>query len=316
MDKAGKVLFLDSTHPCLQIELEGMGYQCIMAPEISRDELKKRLPSLTGIIVRSKLILDRELLGLGHNLRFIGRVGSGMENIDVDYARSKGIACLNSPEGNRQAVGEHAVGLLLALMNKICAADREVRNGVWKREANRGSELSDKTVGIIGYGNTGSAFARCLSGLGCHTMAYDKYKTRFGNDYVEEADMDEVFRRADILSLHVPLTEETDYLVTREYLSRFHKPIYFINTSRGRVVCTSDLVDALYEGKVLGAALDVLEYEDLTIDKLDKSALPAKFQNLTSLPNVVLTPHVAGWTAESKIKLARVLADKIRNVNL
>ena len=314
MKSSGDVLLLDAVHPLLTDALAEMGYRCLHEPAISRDELRERIPSLTGIIVRSKLKLDRDLLEHGHGLRFIGRVGSGLESIDVDYARSRGIACLNSPEGNRQAVGEHAAGMLLALANKICVANSEVRQGIWKREENRGFELAGKTIGIIGYGNTGSAFAACISGFGTHVLAYDKYKEGFGNGQVKEARMDEIFDEADVLSLHVPLTQETTYLVNSEYLGRFRKKIILINTARGPVVNTSDLVNALRAGAILGAGLDVLEYEHLSFEKLEMDALPADFRTLASLPNVVLTPHVAGWTVESKEKLAKVLADKIRQV--
>ncbi len=315
MDHAGLILFLDETHPVLQDDLEGMGYRCIYDPDISREQLKSRLHEFTGIIVRSRIKLDKELIAAGHNLRFIGRVGSGLENVDVDFAKSQGVVCLSSPEGNSQAVGEHAVGMLLALLNNICVADREVRDGQWHREANRGMEVSGKTVGIVGYGNTGSAFARCLSGFGCTLLAYDKYKQDYGNAFVREADMDEIFREADILSLHVPLTEETFYLVTRTYLARFRKKIILINTSRGQVVRTADLVAALEADQVRGAVLDVLEYEDLSADSIGASPLPENFSKLCEMDGkVVLTPHVAGWTAESKIKLASVLSGKIREI--
>ena len=315
MKQGGRVLFLDETHPVLQDDLEGMGYSCVYDPDITREQLKARIHEFTGIIVRSRIRLDQELIAAGQRLRFIGRVGSGLENVDVEFAASRGVICLNSPEGNRQAVGEHATGMLLALLHKICVADREVREGQWRREANRGTELSGKTVGIVGYGNTGSAFARCLSGFGCTLLAYDKYKQGFSNDFVRETDMDEIFREADVLSLHVPLTDETTYLADQAYLARFRKSIILINTSRGQVVNTADLVAALEEKRIRGAALDVLEYEDLSADALGTSALPANFSKLCAMQGrVVLTPHVAGWTAESAIKLASVLSGKIRGI--
>jgi len=315
MDHPGMILFLDETHPVLLDDLEGMGYRCIYDPDIGREQLKSRMHEFTGIIVRSRMKLDKELIAAGKNLRFIGRIGSGLENIDVSFAKSRGVVCLSSPEGNRQAVGEHAAGMLLALMNNICVADREVRSGHWRREANRGMELSGKTVGIVGFGNTGSAFARCLSGFGCTLLAYDKYKEGFGNVIVRETDMDEIFHEADILSLHVPLTEETSYLVNQAYLARFRKKIILINTSRGNVVHTADLIAALAQDQVRGAALDVLEYEELSADALGASPLPDNFSKLCEMDGkVVLTPHVAGWTAESKIKMASVLSDKIRKI--
>lgn len=314
MRKSGDVLFLDPAHHLLFDELEAMGYRCLYEPEIDREELLRRMPALTGIIVRSRLKIDEGLLASGHKLRFVGRVGSGLENIDVQYAESKGITCLNSPEGNRQAVGEHAVGLLLSIANNICVADKEVRQGIWRREENRGFELSGKTAGIIGYGNTGSAFAECLRGFGMRILAYDKYRKGFGTGWVRESGMKEIYNECDILSLHVPLTEETMHLVNRQYISRFKKRIVLINTARGAVVNTSDLTEALRNKKVLGAGLDVLEYEHLSFEKLDTEVLPGVFQSLATLPNVVLTPHVAGWTKESKEKLATVLADKIRAI--
>ncbi len=315
MQQAGMILILDETHPVLQDELEGMGYRYMYDPDVTREQLKARMHEFTGIIVRSRINLDKELIDDGHNLRFIGRVGSGLENVDVKFAKSKGVICLNSPEGNRQAVGEHAAGMLLALLHNICVADREVRDGHWRREANRGMELRGKTVGIVGYGNTGSAFASCLSGFGCTLLAYDKYKQGFSNDFVRETDMEEIFREADVLSLHVPLTEETAYLVTQAYLARFRKKIILINTSRGQVVHTADLVTALEEEQILGAALDVLEYEDLATDALGPPSLPENFIKLCAMNRkVVLTPHVAGWTRESKMKLASVLASKIREI--
>ncbi len=315
MKQAKMVLFLDETHPVLPDDLEGMGYRCIYDLDITREQLKARIHEFTGIIVRSRIKLDKALIAAGHKLRFIGRVGSGLENVDVEFAKSQGVACLNSPEGNRQAVGEHAAGMLLALLHNICVADREVRDGSWRREANRGMELSGKTVGIVGYGNTGSAFARCLSGFGCTLLAYDKYKQGFGNVFVREAAMDEIFREADVLSLHVPLTEETSYLVDQAYLSGFKKKIFLINTSRGQVVHTADLVAALQDERIRGAALDVLEYEDLSADALGAFTLPENFRQLTGMHRrVVLTPHVAGWTTESKVKLASVLSDKIREI--
>ena len=234
-----------------------------------------------------------------------------MEGIDVDYATRAGIKCFNAPEGNRNAVGEHAVGMLLALMNKMIRADDEVRNGIWKREENRGFELEGKTVGLIGYGNTGGAFARKLAGFDCSVLAYDKYKSGFSDEYVKEAGMDEIFSRSDVLSLHVPLTEETHYLVNTEYLQKFDKDIWLINTSRGKVVNTAELVNALDSGKILGAALDVLEYESLSFEGLQNNELPEPYRVLAASDKVILSPHVAGWTFESKVKLAETIVGKI-----
>ncbi len=314
MPVSGDVLFLDTAHPLLFSELEELGYNCIHDPEITREKMLEIMPGLTGIIVRSKFFLGKEELRHADNLRFIGRVGSGLENIDVEYAGHKGIACLNSPEGNCDAVGEHATGMLLSLVNLICKAHREVCNASWKREENRGTELRGKTMAIVGYGHTGSAFARCLSGFGMEVLAYDKYKKGFGSRGVVETNMEEIFRSADFLSLHVPLTDETRYLADYDYLNRFKKDIFLVNTSRGPVVNTADLCRALRSGKVRGAALDVLEYEHLSFENLDLWDLPEPFRFLAGHPRVVLTPHVAGWTHESHVKLSRVLVEKIRKL--
>lgn len=314
MQNSGDVLFIDSAHPSLAEALTKIGYRCIFEPDISVEGLIKMMPVLSGIIVRSRFRIDKHILQHAVRLRFVGRVGSGMENIDVAYAESKGIACLNSPEGNRQAVGEHAAGMLLALVNKICVADMEVRQGLWKREQNRGVELHGKTLGIVGYGNTGSAFARCISGFGMEVLAYDKYKRGYGSQLVRETDMEEIFRSADILSLHIPLNKETIHLADAQFFSKFKKGIYLVNTSRGGIVDTAGLLAALGSGQVTGAALDVLEYEHLSFEHLDFNALPDRFRQLASLPNVVLTPHVAGWTRESRVKLSAVLAEKIRQL--
>ncbi|MBP7849757.1 MAG: hypothetical protein KA053_05735 [Lentimicrobiaceae bacterium] len=306
-----KVLFLDTTHPMLPVSLEQHGFICDHLLQSPREEVAERIHEYEGIVIRSRIPIDAQLLERARSLRFIARVGAGMENIDHPYALSRGIVCLNAPEGNRDAVGEHAVGMLLALMNHLIRCDQEVRQGLWKREPNRGTELMGKTVALIGYGNTGSAFARKLSGFDVRTIAFDKYKKGYSDSYVRESDMNEVFREADILSLHIPLTTETDHLVNADYLSRFSKPIMLINTSRGRNVCTADLVDALESGKVSGAALDVLEYERSSLEALQPGTFPAPLRALVESPHVILSPHVAGWTHESLVKLASILVGKI-----
>ncbi|MBE0661300.1 MAG: hypothetical protein IH597_02435 [Bacteroidales bacterium] len=303
------VLFIDSTHPCLPEALEKAGYTCEHYPGFTYEDYAHIIQNYTGIIIRSGITLDKRLLEKAAKLKFIGRVGAGMENIDEDFAKSKGIVCLNAPEGNRDALAEHAVGMLLALMNNLLRADRQVRQGMWKREENRGEEIMGKTIAIIGYGNMGSAFARRLAGFGVRVIAYDKYKTSYADGFVVESDMETIFRETDILSLHVPLTAETDYLVNADYLDKYSKPIRLINTSRGRVVKTSDLVLKMKEGKVMGAVLDVIEYERKSLENLEST--PADFQYLTQSDRVVLTPHIAGWTQESAVKLAKVLVDKI-----
>lgn len=304
-----KILFIDSTHPLLPETLEQSGYTCEHLAGYAYADYLKVIHNYTGIIIRSGITLDRQLLEKAENLKFIGRVGAGMENIDEDFAKSKGVVCLNAPEGNRDALGEHTVGMLLALMNNLLRSDHQVRQGIWSREENRGEEIMGKTIGIIGYGNMGSAFAKCLAGFGARVIAYDKYKTGYADGFTEECDMETIFRETDILSLHVPLTSETDYLVDSAYLDRFAKPIRLINTARGRVVKTSDLVQKMKENKVIGAALDVIEYEKKTLENLE--ATPDDFQYLAQSDKVILTPHIAGWTQESAMKLSKVLVEKV-----
>ena len=309
-----KVLFIDTAHPVLTEELTRMGYQCDYFENYSRNDYLRIIGQYFGIIIRGKIKLDAEMLTAARQLKFIGRVGAGMENIDVAYAESMDIACLNAPEGNRDAVGEHAVGMLLMLMNRLRIADREVRQGVWLREENRGTEIKGKTVAIIGYGNMGGAFARVLKGFGANVIAYDKYKTNYSDDFVSESDMQTIFDEADIVSLHLPLTPETLFLVDANYLKKFRKNIYLINTARGRNVKTADLVKQMKAGKVLGAALDVLEYEKLSFEALDQQSLPEDFTWLIRSDQVVLSPHIAGWTHESNYKLAKTIVDKVRQL--
>jgi len=306
-----KVLLLDTNHPLLEQRLTRAGFHCDHFPELSLEELRNIIGDYSGIVLRSRFILSRDLLSRAGKLSFIGRVGAGTEGIDLAFAHQAGIRCFNAPEGNRNAVGEQAVGMLLAMMNHLLRVDAEVRDAVWIREGNRGNELEGKTVGVIGYGNTGGAFAKKLSGFDCRVLAYDKYKKGYSDQYVIETDMSQIFAEADILSLHVPLSDETRYLVNSEYLGRFKNHIWLINTSRGMVVNTADLVDALEQGRLLGAALDVLEYESSSFENLDESELPAPFRALVASNKVILSPHIAGWTIESKLKLAEVITDKI-----
>ena len=306
-----RVLLLDTNHPILEEKLVEVGFVCDYFFDLTLDRLREIIPEYSGIIVRSRFRLDKDLLSRAGNLSFIGRVGAGMEGIDIKFADETGMRCFNAPEGNRNAVGEHAMGMLLALMNKIIKADEEVRDGIWKREENRGFELEGKTIGIIGYGNTGGAFAQKLSGFDCNVLAFDKYKTDFSDAMVEEVNLEEIFNQADVLSLHVPLSDETRYLVDEEYLHRFAKNIWLINTSRGQVVNTAELVSAINSGKVLGAALDVLEYESLSFESLSDDELPRPWRALAASNKVILTPHIAGWTIESKLKLAEVIVGKI-----
>ena len=309
------ILITDNVHPIMREILESEGHSVHIDTEVTYDSLLARVGDYDAIVVRSKINIDRDFLSHARHLKCIGRVGAGMETIDVDYAESLGIRCLNSPEGNRDAVGEHATGLLLALFDKIARADKEVRQGLWHREDNRGLEVKGKTIGIIGCGNMGRAFAQRLQGFECSILTYDKYKPKgHAPAWVEEVSLEELQHRADVVSLHVPLTPETHYMVEESFLNAFDKNIYLINTSRGSVVKTSALVEAMKAGKVLGAALDVLEYEDMTRDGLSPDQMPEDLRYLVTSPHTVLTPHVAGWTVESKEKLAAVLAHKIVEV--
>jgi len=308
---ANKILFIDSVHPLIREELTGMGFHCDFFPGYGRAEFLSIADQYTGIIIRSKITLDKEFLDKASSLKFIGRVGAGMESIDVDYAQSKGIRCLNSPEGNRDAVGEHALGMLLSLMNNLSRADQQVRKGVWNREGNRGTEIKGKTVGIIGYGNMGSSFAQRLKGFDAHVISYDKYKTAYSDGNTRETSLEEIFRESDILSLHVPLTPETTFMVDDAFMQKFRKSIWLINTSRGQVLKTMDLVKNIKEGKVTGAALDVLEFEDASFEQIS-GKMPEELGFLLGSDRVILTPHIAGWTHESNIRLATVLVEKIR----
>jgi len=308
---AKKVLLIDTVHRIIPDKLIANGYEVVQGFELSKNEILDCISDFSGIVIRSRINIDKELIDKAENLRFVARVGAGMESIDLEYCKAKGIECLNSPEGNRDAVGEHAIGMLLNLLNKLNKADKEVKQGIWKREENRGTELNVKTVGIIGYGNMGSSFAKKLSGFGCKILSYDKYKTEYSDGFTIEKDLNSIFLEADVLSLHVPLTEETKYLFNEQFLNNFKKPIILINTSRGPVVDTKSLVNGLKSGKVLGAALDVIEYEETSFETTATMTDKPDFKYLASCDNVILSPHIAGWTVESKIKLAEILADKI-----
>ena len=283
-----------------------MGYTCSYQPDISPQQAYEQLPQYAGLVIRSKFLVNKQVLDLAVNLRFICRAGAGMDNIDEDYARSKNIFLINAPEGNSDAVGEHAIGMLLSLMNNFNRADAEVRAGEWRREANRGFELKGKTVGIIGYGHMGSSFARKLQGFGVNVIAYDKYKTGFSDNYAREVSMEEIVKHADVLSLHTPLTSETDGLVNDEYLFHFKKPLFLINTSRGKVVQTQAVLNAIKQGKILGAALDVLE-----VEKFPALNEQAWFNELKQSGKVLLAPHIAGWTFDSYRKISEVMAHKL-----
>ncbi|MBC8320397.1 MAG: hydroxyacid dehydrogenase [Bacteroidetes bacterium] len=308
-----KILFIDTTHQALVDRLELQGFECDYFADYRRQELLQIADKYTGIIIRSKIKLDADFLMRCSHLKFIGRVGAGMENIDTDFAKKQGIVCLNAPEGNRNAVGEHAVGMILTLFNKLITADNQVRKGKWIREGNRGYELGGLTVGIIGYGNTGGSFAKKLKGFDVEVIAYDKYKQNYSDEFVKELEMVDLFERSDIVSVHIPFNFETEYLVDAKFINKFRKNIYVVNTSRGKILRTSDLIKCLKSGKVLGACLDVLEYEELSFENMK---LHDDFQALITMENVVLSPHIAGWTHESNYKMASVIADKIEALDL
>jgi D-3-phosphoglycerate dehydrogenase len=303
------ILFADTAHPFLEQALTNAGHKCVYHEKLDRTLALEIMHQFDGVVIRSRFRFDKEMLDSTSNLKFIARVGAGMENIDQDYAESLGITCLNAPEGNCNAVAEQALGMLLALFNNLTRADREVRDGIWKREENRGVELNGKTIAIIGYGHTGSTFAKRLRGFDVKILVVDPYKSGYGNEYIEESTMEKVFEEANIVSLHVPLNDETRYLVNADFLNRFRKDIYVLNTSRGKCLNTADLVDALERGKVLGAALDVMEFETLSFEQLDE--VPAPLKALIASDKTILTPHIAGWTYESNLKMAQILVRKI-----
>ncbi|MDQ3046772.1 MAG: 2-hydroxyacid dehydrogenase [Bacteroidota bacterium] len=306
-----KILFIDSNHSSLHELLEAAGHTCDLNYQWTKEEVMKQIHLYDGIVIRSRFRIEKELIDKATQLKFIARAGAGMENIDVKYAESRSIKCLHAPEGNKDAVAEQAIGMLLSLFNNLQRADKEVREGTWIREGNRGVELMGKTVGIIGFGNMGTAFSERLKGFNVRVLAYDKYKNNFGNDLVQEVTKQQLFENSDILSLHIPLSDETHHLVNDEFINQFKKDIYIINTSRGKCLNTADLVENLKSGKVKGACLDVLEYEMTSFENLDKQNLPEAFQYLAKSDRVILSPHIAGWTIESNEKIARVLAEKI-----
>lgn len=307
-----RILFADTAHPSLKESLENEGHLCFYDESLNRERALRILHEYDGVVIRSRFKFDREMLYAASNLKFIARVGAGMENIDTSYAKSLGIACLNAPEGNRNAVSEHALGMLLSIMNNIQRANNEVRQGTWIREGNRGYELDGKTVGIIGLGNTGSAFAKKLRGFDVRILAYDPFVSSSDNEQVELHDMNALYEYCDVVSLHVPLSDSTRNLVNIDWLSKFKKPIWILNTSRGKCLNTRDLLDAIDEGKVLGAGLDVLEFETLSFEHME--AAPELIQRLMANSNVLLTPHIAGWTHESNRKMAEILFRKIQNL--
>ena len=301
-----KILFIDTVHPLLKQGLEKENHICDTAYNKSKTEIEQIISNYQGIIIRSRFKIDKQFIDCGSNLKFIARAGSGLENIDVDYAENKNIHCYNAAQGNRQAVAEHALGMLLSLFNNLNRADQEVRNGVWEREENRGIELAGKTIAIIGYGNNGSAFAEVLKGFNVKILAYDKYL----KNYQYKSTMGSIYKETDIVSLHTPLTDETTYLVDDNFINSFEKDIYLINTARGKCTNTKHLAAALENGKIKGACLDVLEYEKTSFENLSQEGFTNNMQYLMNSKNTILSPHVAGWTTESNVKIAEVLLNK------
>lgn len=311
-----RVLLADSNHPVLHETLMASGLECDQFWNKTKEDLISILPNYEALVLRSKFKITKSIIDACPNLKCIGRVGAGMENIDVAYAQSKGITCVHAPEGNMDAVGEQTLGMLLMLLNNLKKADAEVRKGIWLRAENRGRELKHMCVGIIGYGNMGSSFAQKLSGMGCEILAYDKYKRDFGNSVVKEVQMKDLFEKADIVSLHVPLTDETVYMVNAGFISKFKKPIYIVNTARGKCLNTHDLVEGMKADKIVGACLDVLEYETVSFEALDHTKLPEPFKYLIESDRTILTPHIAGWTHDSNYKMSKVIAEKMIKVLL
>jgi len=306
-----KILHIDSNHPLLWEQLEQTGFQNEADFTSSKSEIEAKIQDYHGIVIRSRFKIDKTFIDKATNLKFIARVGAGLESIDCDYAEAKKIHLIAAPEGNRNAVGEHALGMLLSLMNKLNRADRLVRDGKWIREGNRGYELEGKTIGLIGYGNMGKSFAKKLKGFDVTVLCYD-IQNNIDDENARQVSLSELQQKSDVLSLHIPWTPKTDKMINTEFINAFSKPFWFINTSRGKNVVTDDLVEALQSGKILGAGLDVLEYEKLSFENLFiDSEKPRAFEYLLQAENVLLTPHIAGWTFESHEKLAQTIVNKI-----
>jgi D-3-phosphoglycerate dehydrogenase len=307
-----KVLHIDSNNPILWNELENAGFENHADFKSSKEEIENKIHDYNGIVIRSRFKIDKRFIDKGANLQFIARVGAGLESIDCDYAQTKGIALIAAPEGNRNAVAEHSLGMILSLFNNLNQADNEVRAGEWNRESNRGYELDGRTVGIIGYGNMGKAFAKKLKGFDTEVLCYDIQKG-LGDENARQVSLQELQQKSDVLSLHIPWTPETDKMVDSAFINAFAKPFWIMNTSRGKNIVTADLAQAIEAGKVLGAGLDVLEYEKLSFETLFRQeTTPEAFQYLLNSPKVILTPHIAGWTFESHERLAQVIVDKIK----
>ena len=309
-----KILHIDSNHPLLWRQLQEAGFVNHEDLVSTKEQIEAKIQDYQGIVIRSRFKIDKTFLDKATSLQFIARVGAGLESIDCDYASSRGIHLIAAPEGNRNAVGEHTLAMLLSLMNKLNKANSEIKSGQWNREQNRGHELDGKTVGIIGYGNMGKAFAKKLQGFDVNVLFYD-ILPNVSDGNAQQVSLQELQQKADVLSLHIPWTPETDKMVNTGFINGFDKPFWFINTSRGKNVVTADLVVALKSGKILGAGLDVLEYEKLSFESLFQDQnISEAFQYLLNADNVLLSPHIAGWTFESHEQLARVIVNKIKSI--
>ncbi|WP_316830766.1 NAD(P)-dependent oxidoreductase [Pedobacter aquatilis] len=306
-----KILIVDDLHPAFKEQAVKLGYEVDDEPKITRQETLAKIAAYDGIAVRTKFRIDAEIFAAASNLKFVARAGAGLDNIEEKIAFERNIKLINAPEGNCDAVGEHATGLLLSLMNNFRRADIEIRNGIWDREGNRGYELKGKKVGIIGYGFMGQSFAKKLAGFEVDVMAYDKYKTGFTDAFAREVSMEEIVKYSDVLSLHIPLTTETRQMVDDEYFFHFKKPIFFINTARGEIVNTQAVLNSIQSGKILGAGLDVLQTE-----KFPALGEQDWYKALQINDKVILTPHVGGWTFDSYRKISEVLAEKLKDLNL
>lgn len=306
-----KILHIDSNHPILLEILEREGFINEMDFTSSKEAIESKINDYDGVVIRSRFKIDKTFLDKAAHLKFIARVGAGLESIDCEYAIQKGIELISAPEGNRNAVGEHALGMLLSLFNKLNQADKSVKSGKWERERHRGFELEGKTVGIIGYGNMGKSFAKKLKGFDVNEVVFYDIQSGLEDENAQQVSLEELQQKADVLSLHIPWTPLTDKMINTDFIQKFAKPFWLINTARGKNVVTKDLVEALKNGKILGAGLDVLEYEKLSFENMDVEKIPEELKYLFEADNVILSPHVAGWTFESHKKLAQTIADKI-----